>query len=270
MAGIITITATTMAGTAMDRADDERAGCPPSYVVGMRAGRDGDGDGNPVPDPRLQIWLSPAFPAGGFAYSHGLEWAVEAGEVRGLAPAVEWLGALLEHGALRNDCVLAAAAWRAAVEGDAEALGATNALALALAGSAERYLETSQQGTSFLLAVGAAWPTPALGRIGHAIGAVAAWPVAVGACAGAHAIRLDATLAAFATAGVNALVSVLIRLGAIGQTDGQRVMAALLAPVARTVEWAARSTIDDLGQAAFRSDLAAIRHETQYTRLFRS
>ncbi len=225
---------------------------------------------NHSPDPRLQIWLSPAFPSGGFAYSHGLEWAVEAGDIRGLASAIDWLDALLEHGAPRNDCILLAAAWRSAAAGDGRVLSETNELALALAGSAERYLETSQQGTSFLLAVRAAWPTANLEQL--VTPAVAAWayPVAVGACAGAHALSLEATLATFATAAVNNLVSALIRLGCIGQTDGQRAMAALLDPIARLASAAAHAGLDDLGQAAFRSDLAALLHETQYTRLFRS
>jgi urease accessory protein len=66
------------------------------------------------------------------------------------------------------------------------------------------------------------------------------------------------------------LVSAAVRLGPIGQTDGQRILAALMPTIRETAKRASDSTLDDLGSAAFRSDLASLRHETQYTRLFRS
>jgi urease accessory protein len=61
-----------------------------------------------------------------------------------------------------------------------------------------------------------------------------------------------------------------VRLGIVGQTDGQRVTAALIPEIQSVAAFAHCATLDDLGGAAFRSDLAALRHETQYTRLFRS
>jgi urease accessory protein len=61
-----------------------------------------------------------------------------------------------------------------------------------------------------------------------------------------------------------------VRLGVVGQSDGQRVIAALMPGVREVAAFAASSTFDDLGGCAFRSDLAALRHESQYTRLFRS
>ena len=110
----------------------------------------------------LLIWFSPAFPVGAFAYSHGLEWAVEEGSVRDAASLRDWLADLLGHGGIRNDAILFANAWHAAVQGDAAVLAEISALALALAGSRERLLETSAQGNAFVAAARAAWPCAAL------------------------------------------------------------------------------------------------------------
>ena len=217
----------------------------------------------------LLIWFSPAFPVGAFAYSHGLEWAVEAGDVRDAASLLDWLSALLQHGGARNDAILFANAFRAADAADFTALADINALALALTGSRERLLETASQGNAFVTAARAAWPCAALFSPLLPEGDIA-YPVAAGcACAG-HGIALAAALPAFSLGFISNLVSAAVRLGPIGQTDGQRVIAALL-PHARALAAQARdATLDDLGGCAFISDIAAMRHETQYSRLFRS
>ena len=94
--------------------------------------------------------------------------------------------------------------------------------------------------------------------------------VAVATAAAGHGIPLGPALEAFTLGFVQNLVSAAVRLGVIGQTDGQRIIAALIPAVQELAAFAAESTLDDLGGAAFRSDLAALRHETQYSRLFRS
>src|SRR6185436_12318663 len=99
---------------------------------------------------RLMIWLSPAYPVGGFSYSHGLEWTVEAGKVRDAATLAGWIEDLLHHGAGRSDAILLAGAWRAATAGDEPLLAEIAELAAALVPSAERRLETLAQGAAFL------------------------------------------------------------------------------------------------------------------------
>ena len=215
---------------------------------------------------KLQIWLSPAFPVGAFAYSHGLEWAVEAGDVFDAASLTAWLVDLAEHGSIRTDTAFVGAAWLAATANDAKALGEANALALALAPSRERHLETSAQGAAFLAVARAAWPCAALIHFP----AGAAYPVALGATAAGHGIARAATCEAFALAFVAALVSAAVRLGPIGQTAAQQVVAALLPSVQTLSNNLQNETLDDLGACALRSDIAAMRHETQYSRLFRS
>lgn len=218
----------------------------------------------------LQVWLSPSFPVGSFAYSHGLEWAVEAGLVHDRASAQAWLSDLLRSGGPRNDAILLACAWRAVRDGARDALVETNELALALAGSRERLLETAMQGNAFLATVGTAWPSPQLTALREALAGDAAYPVAVGIAAGARGLALAPTLHTYCMAVVGNLVSALVRLSAIGQTDGQRILAALLPAIETTATEAAEATADDIGWAVFLSDIAAIAHETQHTRLFRS
>ncbi|HTJ90073.1 MAG TPA: urease accessory protein UreF [Acidocella sp.] len=203
---------------------------------------------------RLLTWLSPAFPTGGFAYSHGLEWAVEAGLVRDEASLTGWMEDTLRLGALWSDAILVRLAHRGE---DVSAQGMT------LCPTAERRLESSAQGAAFALAA-AAWPgvewddTPL------------PYAVAVGKLAAAHGVAEDDTALAFLHAASANLVSAAIRLIPLGQMAGLRVQAALeptILDVARASKSIGR---DDLGGACWLADIAAMRHETQYTRLFRS
>ena len=213
----------------------------------------------------LFTWLSPAFPVGAYAYSHGFEAAVEAGDIRDAATGADWIADLVALGSIRADCVLLAAAW------GADDVLSVNKLALALAPSRERRLETGGQGSAFLLAVAAAWPAPGIARFAQSVGeGEAAYPVAVGVAARAHDLPLRETLAAFAVAAVGNLVSAVLRLGPIGQSEAQGIIARLCPALDALAERTAWSTLDDLGGATWRADLASMRHETQYSRLFRS
>jgi urease accessory protein len=218
----------------------------------------------------LQVWTSPAFPVGAFAYSHAIEWAVEQGDIRDAVTLRAWLVDLVAFGGARCDALLMANAWRAALAADAAALCAINELALALASSRERYLETTSQGNAFLSAARAAWDCPALAQLAGAVRGDVAYPVACAAASAGHAIALIASLEAFSLGFIANLVSAAVRLGAIGQTDGQKVTAAIIPEIRALAAFAAQATLDDLGGAAYRSDLAALQHETQYSRLFRS
>ncbi len=161
-------------------------------------------------------------------------------------------------------------AHRAAAGGGDKALASVAELAAAFIGSKERFLETTAQGQAFLQITRAAWPAPALDRLTTAWDGPLAYPVvAAAACAG-HGIALVPALHAFLHSVVANLVSAGVRLIPLGQTDGQRVLAALEAPIAHTAARALITAIDDIGAATLRADIAGMRHETQYTRLFRS
>ncbi len=203
----------------------------------------------------LATWLSPAYPVGAFAYSHGLEQAVEAGCVHDGVSLRTWLEALLEHGAGRTDAMLLAAAWRA--PGDE----APAELARALQPGAERRLETEAQGAAFAQVTGAV-----RGRED----APAALPVAVGRAAALEGLPLRETATLYLHAFASNLVSAAIRLVPLGQTEGQRVIAALAPLIEAVAEEALAAEPDDLGGACLRGDIASMLHETQRTRLFRT
>jgi urease accessory protein len=222
---------------------------------------------------RLQSWLSPGFPTGAYAYSHALEWAVEEGAVRNCAMLIDWLEAELSHGTLRNDAILFALAHRAMLRPDLCAFLEIARLAAALRGTAELALESTAQGTALLATVRLAWPQPKLDTLVAALAAAevaATLPIALAAAITAHNIALDDALPLVVQSTAASLVNAAVRLIPLGQSDGQRAIAALEGAVAALAARSRDATIDDLGSAAFIVDIASARHETQYTRLFRS
>lgn len=219
---------------------------------------------------RLLAWLSPAYPVGAYTYSHGLETAVEEGAVRRRDDLIAYVAAALRDGAGRVDGALLAAAHRAMAAGEPCALDGVAELGAAWRGTAETALEAEAQGTAFLSVTLAAWPEPRLAafaarhprRIVHA--------VAFGAAAAAHGVGLRDAAFGYLSAFAANLVSAGVRLVPLGQTDGQMATAALLPIVAAAAEAALTADLDRLGTASPALDLFSIRHETQYTRLFRS
>ncbi len=219
---------------------------------------------------RLMTWLSPSFPVGAFSYSSGIEWAVEAGDIVDAASLRDWLSAVLAEGPGYCDGVFLAQSHRAASCDDDRALREIAELAAAFVPSRERQLETSTQGRAFIDIARAAWNCEGLDRIvAHCDGTIV-YPVAVGLVSAAHAIPLAPTIHAFLHALASNWISAGARLIPLGQTDSQRVLALLEPIVAATAARAMEASLDDLGSASFRADLASMRHETQYTRLFRS
>jgi urease accessory protein len=219
---------------------------------------------------RLMTWLSPAFPVGAFSYSSGIEWAVEAGDIRDAVSLQGWLAAMLAEGAGFCDGVFLAQTHRAASSDDDAALADIAELASAFVPSRERHLETTAQGRAFIEIARAAWNCDPLGRLISSCGGAIVYPVAVGLVCAAHAIPLAPALHAFLHAVTSNWISAGARLVPLGQTDSQRVLAQLEPIVSATARRALTASLDDLGSTTFRADLSSMRHETQYTRLFRS
>jgi urease accessory protein len=219
---------------------------------------------------RLMTWLSPAFPVGAFSYSSGIEWAVEAGDIKDAGSLRDWLAAMLADGPGFCDGVLLAQAYRAAATHDDAGLREVAELAAAFVPSRERQLETSSQGRAFIDIARSAWNCAGLDDMIAGCGGAIVYPVAVGLVSAAHDIPLASTMHAFFHALTSNWISAGARLVPLGQTDSQRVLAWLEPVVAATAKRALEATLDDLGSATFRADLAGMRHETQYTRLFRS
>jgi len=219
---------------------------------------------------RLMTWLSPSFPVGAFSYSSGIEWAVEAGDITDAASLKDWLASMLAEGPGFCDGVFLAHAHRAASLRDDAGLRHCAELAAAFAPSRERQLETSAQGRAFIDIARAAWNCDGLEAMISCCDGAIVYPVAVGLVSAAHAMPVAPTMHAFLHALVSNWISSGARLVPLGQTDSQRVLASLEPVVVATGNRALEASLDDLGSATFRADLASMRHETQYTRLFRS
>jgi urease accessory protein len=219
---------------------------------------------------RLMAWLSPSYPVGAFSYSSGIEWAVESGDITNAETLKRWLAVIISEGGGFCDAVFFVHAHRAASQDDAAALREVAELAAAFAPSKERHLETTAQGKAFVDATRAAWHCAALDVLAQAWDGPVAYPIAVGVTAAGHGIAIEPALHAYLHAVTANLISAGVRLIPLGQTDGQRLLAAFEPVVAATATRALSTSLDQAGGAAFRADLASMLHETQYTRLFRS
>jgi len=220
---------------------------------------------------RLLAWLSPAYPIGAFSYSHGVETAVEEGFIKDRASLVSWLESVLLQGTGAVDGALFAAAWHAAAAEDWPAFDAIAERAAAWRGTMEMALESRQQGGSFLSITRTAWPHASLVAAHERLGGELALPVAVALAAAAHGIALEQALAGYLHAFTANLISAALRTVPLGQTDGQLALAALERAVNAAAQAAMIVTsLDEVGTATPLLDWCSLRHETQYTRLFRS
>jgi urease accessory protein len=220
---------------------------------------------------RLLAWLSPAYPIGGFSYSHGVETAIEEGFIVNRPSLVAWLQTVLAAGTGRVDGALFAAAWRAAEASDWPAFDAGAERAAAWRGTSEMALESRQQGGSFLSITRTAWPHPDLDAAHERLSGEIALPVAVALAAAVHGIALEAALEGYLHAFTANLISAAVRAVPLGQSDGQIALASLEGAVQKAVEAALAVTdLDEVGTATPLLDWCSMRHETQYTRLFRS
>ena len=222
---------------------------------------------------RLLAWLSPGFPIGSFAFSHGLEAAAASATVRDRASLQLWISAIIASGGGRIDADILCDAYRASAAGDVDALADANRRGVAFRATAETRLETTAQGNAFLATCRAAWPNMLLDcwaeRISEKREGVC-YAAAVGAAMAQADLPLDCALLGYLQALTSNLVSAGLRLGIIGQTDGQLILAALEPVIVVAVSGALTRDRTSFGSATFAVELASMHHETQYTRLFRS
>lgn len=222
---------------------------------------------------KLAAWLSPSFPVGAYTYSSGLEYAVEAALITDAASLEDWLAGMFRYGAGTVEGGFFSIAHRAASAGDEDALGDVLEWADAMRPTAELALESTSQGEAFLRTIRKAWPhqgLETLTALARSRGRKPAYAVAVGATCGFHNVSLEPSLMAFLHALAANLVSAAVRTIPLGQTDGQLVTAALAPELSRCVAAVKDSVLDDLGAATSMVDWVSMKHETQYTRLFRS
>jgi urease accessory protein len=217
---------------------------------------------------RLLTWLSPGFPIGAFSYSHGLEAAVAEGAVCDKISLQGWIATIIAYGSGRIDADILCDAHRTAAAGDLPGLSAVNRRGMAYRATAELAIESGAQGRAFLATCHIAWPDGFLASWAENEGIC--YAAVVGATTARAQIALEAALVGYLQAMAANLVSAGLRLGIVGQNDGQRILAALEPVVIRSARQAAVRDPADFGAATIAVDLASIAHETQYTRLFRS
>lgn len=204
----------------------------------------------------LVQWLSPAFPTGGFAYSHGMEQVIHDGGITSGSDLEAWLADVLRFGAGKQDALLLSAALEAGA--DHAALGA---LAVALQPSAERLRETADQGAAFARAVSA--------LTGQEMASYPL-PVAVGSAAQGLGLEKSQVIALYLHAFTSNLISVAVRFVPLGQNEGQAALAALHPLIQSIADTAAGQGVDAIESAAFGADLAAMRHEGMDVRIFKT
>ena len=203
----------------------------------------------------LQQWMSPSFPIGAFAYSHGLEWAIETGRIKNSDDLFNWMSDILVFGSGRNDAILVALAHSTS---NAHEL---NHVALSLCPSRERREETQLQGTAFCAVLRDVWC--------HELHDVVL-PVAIGQAGRLCGFDVSLCVSSYLHAFCSNLISVAVRLVPLGQTAGQKVLLALVPLISDQTETALTSTKDDLSSQTFFSDVASMRHETMHTRIFKT
>ena len=200
-------------------------------------------------------WLSPAFPIGGFAYSHGLEWAINKGYVSNREELQKWVSDLLEYGSLKNDAILI----KLVLQGsDPKEI---NDLALALCSASERLSETQLQGGAFCKIMREVWSL----EIDELT-----LPIALALAAKNENIDQNLVVPAYLHSFCSNLISVAMRLIPIGQTDGQKTLRELSPLISDSVRAVAKSDKDDLGSACFLSDVSAMQHEYLQPRVFKT
>ncbi len=224
---------------------------------------------------RLLTWLSPAFPIGSFSYSHGLENAVEHGQVTDRESLLQWITAVINYGTARCDASIFCLVYAAINHPQQSPLSLETVVqyAYALQATAELKLEALAQGKSFLAAIMANYANSALLAVQQRLHQLTCEPtlaVAVAITCAIEGIALQLALTAYLQAFSAQLVSVGIRLIPLGQTQGQQIIALLPDIIQPAVAQAMQCSWEDIGSATINLELASMRHETQYTRLFRS
>jgi len=219
---------------------------------------------------QIMTWLSPSFPVGAYSYSHGLENAVDQGKVKCRETAREWIGFLLSDGAGRSDAILFHEAYAAVSSADPKRLMECLEWAQSLRGTSELALESRAQGGAFIRALCAAWPFASRREWLDRLGPSPAYCVAVAAAMAFAGVGEHAALTAYLHATAANLVSAAVRLTPLGQSDGLRILANLAETIPDLAKDAISRSLDDVGSSAVMADLCSMKHETQYTRLFRS
>jgi urease accessory protein len=213
---------------------------------------------------------SPALPIGAFSYSQGLEAAVESGLVHDADSAREWIASGLSNVLARGELPFLVHQMRRWNDHEALSLDDANTEFLASRESAEMRQETEQMGWSLAqLCRALEWGDPARRATLDALKPVAL-PTVFAFAAYAHGTPPDACAAAYAFSWVENQTAAALKAIPLGQLAGQRIIVALRGAIGAAVQRALATAPEHIVTFAPQLGILSARHETQYSRLFRS
>lgn len=218
-------------------------------------------------DLRLYQLISPALPIGGFTYSQGLEWAVEARWVHDKASFAQWLDSLLAHSIATLDLPILLRLHHACGNADWLAVKQWCNYLLASRETMELRKEERQRGAALLKLL------PDLGidiPVGQRESLAATQLAGMALAATQWGISAEKACSGYAWSWLESTVMAGVKLIPLGQTQGQQLTLALAEKIPSALDFASAVSDSEIGSSTPAQAIASSRHETQYTRLFRS
>ena len=222
----------------------------------------------------LTAMFSPAFPIGSFTYSHGMEAAINTGDIHDFESSRDWIETCLVGGSGRNDSILMANSHKALptdfknvelekVETNTK-VKKINELAFALSAGAERAQESRELGANFTRIIKEVY------NVDMELFLPVTYPVSLGIATQRLGCELSLSLTFFLQSFVTNLISVAVRTVPLGQSDGQIMLAQLMPAITAVAQDATTAPLDEIGGYALLADHAAILHETLEPRIYRT
>ena len=212
---------------------------------------------------KLLTWNNQSFPIGSYSFSSGLEYAVETKIVFSSYQLLNWLKDLLTYGSLQSDSILLAETWKLKKKKQCNKILELNQFAVSLNQSHEKYIENYEQGRAFIKVAQDAWGHNFINK--HLI-----FPIAYACSAAQENISLDDSLQSFIHSNLGNLLAAGIKLIPLGQTDGQKIQVELNKHIDKEYRCIKKRNLNSIGSCAWANDIISMRHENQYTRIFRT
>ena len=218
----------------------------------------------------LLSWFSPNYPVGSYAYSHGLEYAVETGIVDNIYHLENWIKDLLFYGTGANDAIFINQTYESILSNNYKLFVDIAIMSKSCIPTQEIALESEQQGISFYKVTSATLSSKKFEKLINSIMSYITYPIVVG-CAGALInIKKIHLINSYLHAFISNILSAALRIMPVGQTDIQCLLFKFKKDIQTISINTLSKSIEDIGSSTFMIDWASANHEGQYSRLFRS
>tara|TARA_B100001248_G_scaffold129623_1_gene97190 strand:- start:147 stop:860 length:714 start_codon:yes stop_codon:yes gene_type:complete len=215
-------------------------------------------------------WFSPSYPIGSYAYSHGLEYAVEEGLVKDPQTLLGWIRDLLFFGTGYNDSIIINSIYDSVANDNCVEFDYISQIANAIKPTKEIALESYQQGVSFKNILMDVYSNSNLTFYLNRLDDCITYPSVVGVAGGIFEVEKKLLLHSYLHAFTSNILSAALRIMPIGQTEIQKIIFQMKGNVEEMTNKSLGLSLSDLGSSVFISDWASSKHQNQYTRLFRS